>query len=162
MYKKILVPTDGSELSDRGVSAAIDFARMSGAEIVAFSVAEPASIPAAEGSMAIDLAVEADQRQHFAQDSVDKVARAAQAAGVPCTTAVAFSSRPDQEIIDIAVETNCDLIFLASHGRRGLGRLLAGSVAQYVLTHSTIAVMLLRPLMDDHRLRTPDTPRGTA
>jgi nucleotide-binding universal stress UspA family protein len=145
MYKKILVPTDGSDLSEHAVTTAIDLARLYGAEIVAFSVTEPATLPSAEAAMEIDLGVEITRRQQIAQENVDKVALAAKAAGVPCKTATAFSARPDQEIIHAATENKCDLIFMASHGRRGLSRLLAGSVTQYVLAHSPIPVMVLRP-----------------
>jgi nucleotide-binding universal stress UspA family protein len=145
MYKKILVPTDGSELSEHATAAAIDFARVSGAEIVALSVAEPYPLVAAEGAMAIDLGIEADQRQQLAQQAVNKVAQAAQAAGVACRTFTAYSAIPHEEIIKVANENNCDLIFMASHGRHGLSRLLAGSVTQNVLAYSAIPVMVLRP-----------------
>lgn len=145
MYKKILVPTDGSELSGQAVSAAIDFARGSGAELVAISVVEPYPLASAEGAMAIDLSAEMHQRQQVAKDSVDKVAQAAKAAAIACTTLTAYSAQPHEEIINAAIQNNCDLIFMATHGRRGLGRLLVGSVTQNVLAHSTIAVLALRP-----------------
>jgi nucleotide-binding universal stress UspA family protein len=65
---------------------------------------------------------------------------------------------PSQEIIDAATGHQCDLVFMASHGRRGLSRLLAGSVTQNVLAYSTIPVMVLRPAAQDHRLHLPGTP----
>jgi nucleotide-binding universal stress UspA family protein len=151
MYKKILVPTDGSELSEQAVAAAIDFARASNAEIVAFSVAEPFPLVAAEGAMVIDLGIELEQRRQIAQQNVDRVAQAAKAAGVSCNTATAYSVLPHEEIINAANENKCDLIFMASHGRHGLSRLLAGSVTQKVLAHSIIPVLVLRPkTADDH------------
>jgi nucleotide-binding universal stress UspA family protein len=146
MYKKILVPTDGSTLSDQAVTAAIDFARLCGAEIVAFSVAEPYPIlPAAEGAMVIDPGFETRTLQQFAQENVDKVAQAARTAGITCTALTAVSMVPHDEIIRAASEHGCDLIFMASHGRRGLSKLLAGSVTQNVLAYSSIPVMVLRP-----------------
>jgi nucleotide-binding universal stress UspA family protein len=145
MYKKIMVPTDGSDLSEQAVTIAVDLARLYGAEIVAFSAAEPYALPSAEAAMEIDLGIEMERRQQIAQKNVDKVAQAATAAGVPCKSATAYSARADQEIINAANENKCDLIFMASHGRRGLSRLLAGSVTQYVLAHSPIPVMVLRP-----------------
>jgi nucleotide-binding universal stress UspA family protein len=150
MYKKILVPTDGSELSEQAVTAAIEFARLYGAGIVALSVAEPPPILSAEATMAVDLGVETEQRQQSAHQHVDKVAQAAQAAGVPCQTAIAYSAVPHQEIIAAAAANQCDLIFMASHGRRGLSRLLAGSVAQNVMAYSPMAVMVLRPPIQEH------------
>lgn len=145
MYKKILVPTDGSDLSAQAVAAAIDFARGSGAEIVALSVAEPYLIASAESAMAIDVGAEMEQRRQHAEQNVERVAQAATAAGVPCTTVTAMSPVLHEEIINVATERNCDLIFIASHGRRGLSRLFAGSVAQNLLAHSTIPVLVLRP-----------------
>lgn len=158
MYKKILVPTDGSELSEQASMAAIDFARLCGAEIVAFSVAEPYPlVPAAEGAMVIDPGIETTVLQEMARENVDKVARAAKIAGVPCTVATAYSMIPYQEILNAASEHKCDLIFMASHGRRGLSRLLAGSVTQNVLAYSTIPVMVLRPGAQDHKVHMPGT-----
>jgi nucleotide-binding universal stress UspA family protein len=83
---------------------------------------------------------------------VDRITHAAQAAGVPCQTVIAYSVLPYQEIISTAVDQKCDLIFMASHGRRGLSRLLVGSVAQNVLAYSPIAVMVLRPPKDEHEV----------
>jgi nucleotide-binding universal stress UspA family protein len=150
VYKKILVPTDGSDLSEKGVDAAIEFARLCGAEIIAFAVAEPAPMPAGEAAMVIDLGVETDRLNQLAQEIVNKVEQTAKAAGVPCKTATAYSAEPAQEIMDAATANQCDLIFMSSHGRHGLSRLLAGSVAQNVLAYSTTPVMLLRPQRHDH------------
>jgi nucleotide-binding universal stress UspA family protein len=162
MYKKILVPTDGSELSEHAVTDAIELARLYGGGIIALSVAEPYPLMSAEGAMAVDLGVETEQRQQIAQQTVDKVAQAANAAGVPCQTLIAYSAQPHQEIINAAVENKCDLIFMASHGRRGLSRLLAGSVAQNVLAYSPIAVMVLRPRMDEHKTQVQGTQAAPA
>jgi nucleotide-binding universal stress UspA family protein len=146
MYKRILVPTDGSDLSEQAVAAAIDFARAQRSEIVAFSVAQPYPlVPAAEGAMVIDTGFETRVLLDLAQQNVDRIAQAAKAAGVPCKTVTAFSFSPHREIINAAKEYQCDLIFMASHGRRGLSKLLAGSETQNVLAYSTIPVMVLRP-----------------
>lgn len=145
MYKKILVPTDGSDLSAQAVAAAIDFARGSGAEIIALSVAEPYLIASAEGAMAIDVGTEMAQRRQAAEQNVERVAQAAATAGVACSTVTAMSPVVHEEIINVATERNCDVIFIASHGRRGLSRLFAGSVAQNLLAHSAIPVLVLRP-----------------
>jgi nucleotide-binding universal stress UspA family protein len=146
MYKKILVPTDGSDLAGDAVAAAIDYAKASGAAIVALSVAQPYPIvPAVDGAMILDPGVDSAEMQQAAQRAVEEVARAAQLAGVPCESHVALSFVPYEEIIRIADEDQCDVIFMASHGRRGLSRLLAGSQTQKVLAYSHIPVLVLRP-----------------
>lgn len=148
MYKKIMVPTDGSELARQAVDAAIDYAKVSGAGIVAFSVAQPYPIvPAVDGAMMLDPAIDSEELQHLAQQAVEEVARAAKAAMVPCETHTSLSFLPYEEIIRAADEYKCDVIFMASHGRRGLSRLLAGSQTQKVLAYSHIPVLVLRPAL---------------
>jgi nucleotide-binding universal stress UspA family protein len=163
MYKKILVPTDGSALSDDAATAAIDFARLCHADIVAVSVAEPYPlVPAAEGAMVIDPGFETRTLTEMAQQNVDKVAKAARAAGVACTTETAFSTTPHEEIIRAAEQHGCDLVFMASHGRRGLSKLLAGSVTQNVLAYSHIPVMVLRPKVTNGKLHVAATAATAA
>jgi nucleotide-binding universal stress UspA family protein len=146
MYKRILVPTDGSDLSGQAVAAAIDYALCAGAVVVAFSVAQPyPMLPAVDGAMMIDPVIDSAELQKLAQQAVDAVARTARAAGVACEPHTALSFLPYEEIIRAAAEYGCDVIFMASHGRRGLSRLLAGSQTQKVLAYSTIPVLVLRP-----------------
>jgi nucleotide-binding universal stress UspA family protein len=146
MYKKILVPTDGSELAGQAVAAAIDYARLSGGSIVACSVAQPYPLlPVVDGAMMIDPGVDSTELQQIAQQAVEEVARAARAAGVACETHTSLSFLPYEEIIRAADEFKCDAIFIASHGRRGLSRLLAGSQTQKVLAYSHVPVLVLRP-----------------
>lgn len=148
MYKKILLPTDGSDLAGQAVAAAIDYARVAGATIVAFSVAQPYPIvPAVDGAMMIDPGVDSTELQKLAQDAANEVARTAQAAGVACETHTALSFVPYEEIIRAADDYQCDVIFMASHGRRGLSRLLAGSQTQKVLAYSHVPVLVLRPAL---------------
>jgi nucleotide-binding universal stress UspA family protein len=145
MYKKILVPTDGSDLSNQAVDAAIEFARFCGSQMVAISVAEPyPALPAAEGAMMIDPGIESKVLQEMAAQRAQAVAKAAAAAGVPCTCVTALSFNPHEEIIRAAEDEQCDVIFMASHGRRGLSRLLAGSITQKVLSYSSIPVLVFR------------------
>ncbi len=145
MYKKILVPTDGSPLSEQAVASALEFARMCGASIVALSVAEPfPMVPTVEGAF-LDAGVEIRTVEQIAQRNVEQVAKRAEAAGVPCTPVTVASTSPEDVIVATANEHGCDLIFMASHGRRGLSRLFAGSVAQNVLSSSTVPVLVLRP-----------------
>jgi nucleotide-binding universal stress UspA family protein len=145
MFKKILVPTDGSPLSDKAVAAAIAFAREYGAQIVGLSVAEPYPFaPLAESAFTDERAVYEQRARELAQERVGRIASAAEAVHVPCTTAVAQSFSPHDEIVKAAVEHGCDLIFMASHGRKGLSRLLIGSETQRVLANSTIPVLVYR------------------
>jgi nucleotide-binding universal stress UspA family protein len=148
MWKKILVPTDGSELAGKAVAEAVDYARMAGAGVVAFSVAQPYPLlPAVDGAMMIDPAVDSTEMQQVAQEAVDAVASIARAAGVKCETHTALSFLPYEEIIRASEEYQCDAIFMASHGRRGLSRLIAGSQTQKVLAYAKVPVVVLRPAL---------------
>lgn len=148
MWKKILVPTDGSELAGKAVAEAVDYARVAGAGLVAFSVAQPYPLlPAVDGAMLIDPAVDSTEMQQAAQEAVDAVARLARAAGVKCETHTSLSFLPYEEIIRAAEEYGCDAIFMASHGRRGLSRLIAGSQTQKVLAYAKVPVVVLRPAL---------------
>jgi nucleotide-binding universal stress UspA family protein len=149
MYKKILVPTDGSALSEQAAAAAIEFAHAHGGEIVTVSVAQPYPLMAAEAAVVMDSATESRILLDLARENVDKVAQMAKSAGVACETAVTLAFFPHEEIIKAAVDNRCDLIFMASHGRHGISKLLAGSVTQNVLAYSTIPVLVLRPGVTD-------------
>lgn len=145
LFRKILVPTDGSPLSDKAVEAAIAFARDQGAQLVGLSVAEPYPFSPMSESAFLDErdAYEARSRE-LAQERVGRIAAAAKSAGVQCETTVAQSFAPYDEIIKAAEGQGCDLIFMASHGRKGISRLFIGSETQKVLAHSTIPVMVYR------------------
>jgi nucleotide-binding universal stress UspA family protein len=145
MFKTILVPTDGSPLSEKAVQGAIDLARLTGGRIVAVSVAEPYPFtPLMEGAFSADLNLYEQQTQKFAQMHVKSVAETAAKAGVPCDIHVAQSFNPYEAIIKTAEEFRCDVILMASHGRKGLNKLFVGSETQKVLAHSIIPVMVFR------------------
>jgi nucleotide-binding universal stress UspA family protein len=149
MYTHILVPTDGSALSDKAVEAAIKLAKLAGARITAFHAVEPYPLQgayAAEASGVAELQPEifAERSEEYAKRVLDTVARAAAAAKVPCTTEYATSRSASQAIVERARTDKCDLIVMASHGRRGLEGFLLGSETQKVLTHSTIPVLVYR------------------
>ena len=149
MYKKILVPTDGSSLSEQAAATAVEFARAHGAEIVTISVAQPYPSMAAEAAVVMDMQTESQLLLDVARENVDQVAQMAKSAGVPCKSIFALAFAPHEEIIRAALDNQCDVIFMASHGRRGVSRLLAGSVTQNVLAYSTIPVLVLRPGLAD-------------
>lgn len=147
MFKHILVPTDGSQLSGETVKRAIGFAGEAGARIT-FFYAKP-SYPVAfygEGAFIDPTTPEkftemADQQAAAILDACTKLA---QESGVACATQATVSDIPFEAIIEAATASGCDLIFMASHGRRGLGGLLLGSETQKVLTHSKIPVLVYR------------------
>ena len=150
MYKRILVPTDGSPISLLAVDAALYLARACGSEIVAFSVASPeALLGGVEGGLVSEAGRQAEALVAQAEAFVAEVDGRAQAAGVPCMTETAYSLSPGEAIVDTASMRQCDLIVMGSHGLRGLTGKLTGSVTQHVLAYSAIPVMVLRPPRED-------------
>ena len=145
MFRHLLVPTDGSQLSARAAQAAVGFAKEAGASITAVSVAEPFPYSAlSESAFLPDQSRYEVQMREHAKRYVSEVAELARAAGVPCETRVALSFSPYEEIVRLAGELGCDAIFMASHGRKGITRLFLGSETQKVLAHTTLPVMVFR------------------
>jgi len=145
VFSKILVPTDGSELSERAGRAAVAFAAQQRAAIVALCVAEPYPFAPLAETAFVDEREDFEKRARaLAQEHVNRIASAAADAGVSCSTVVAQSHAPYDEIVKTAAEQGCDLIFMASHGRKGLSRLFIGSETQKVLANSSIPVMVYR------------------
>jgi len=148
MYKRILVATDGSALSEKAVATAIDLAQLTGADLVSVNVVHHQPQGYFEGSMVLSLReIEAAQEQADAagQRLVDAVKTLALNKGVRRAEAVIMKSNQVAEAIIEAARTHqCDLIVMASHGRRSLARLLMGSETLHVLTHSHVPVLVLR------------------
>jgi nucleotide-binding universal stress UspA family protein len=145
MFYSILVPTDGSALSDKAAATAIELARVSGGSIVSLCVSEPYPFtPLAEGALIADSGEFEVRMRALAQQHADAVCAAATAAGVRCEAVVATSFSPSDEIVRTAAQFGSDLIVMASHGRRGFNRLLLGSETQKVLSHSSIPVLVFR------------------
>ncbi len=163
MYKRILVPTDGSPVSERAVDAAIEFARAFGSEIVALSIAVPEPVlQSLEGAMVLDPGQQVDVLLEHAYTFVTAVAARAQTAGLRCTPITRFSLDPGEAIVDAVREQGCDLVVMGSHGRRGLSRLLAGSVTQSVLAYAPVPVMVLRPAPAGEAGHSPARPAPAA
>jgi len=144
MFTHILIPTDGSERSQRAVQGGIELARTLGARVTAFHV-----IPRFHTSdvMMGLLASQSDYEaaaQAYAQGQLESVALAARAAGVACETAHATGDDVAREIVAAATRVGCDLILMASHGRRGIEGVLLGSETHKVLTHSHLPVLVYR------------------
>jgi nucleotide-binding universal stress UspA family protein len=147
MFKHILVPTDGSELSTVAVKAAIPFAKLHGARLTAFYAME--AVPsAAFGDYDLEDALSPDEfrasEEEKARRILSAVEEASKAAGVPCDTTTLATHHPYEAIIKTAQDQGCDLIFMASHGRRGMSALVLGSETNKVLTHCTIPAMVYR------------------
>ena len=147
MFKHILVPTDGSDLSKETARRAVSFAKEAGARITAF-FAKP-EYPVSyygEGALIDPTTPEkfAELAEQQAQETLDFVAELCASAGVEVHKLSLTSDVPYQAIIDAAAQAGCDLIFMASHGRRGFSALLLGSETNKVLTHSKIPVLVYR------------------
>ena len=147
MFKHILIPIDGSEFSRRSAQRAVAFAQEAGAKVTAF-YAKP-EYPVTyygEGALIDPTTPErfATLMDQQAGEYLGTVAAMCAAAGVPCATTSATSDVPYEAIIAAAEQSGCDLIFMASHGRRGISALLLGSETNKVLTHSTIPVLVYR------------------
>ena len=147
MYKRILIATDGSPLSDKAVESGLGLAALSGASIVALKVVPRYPRSYFEGSAPLnrDDVKQVEQRwSDAALADLNAVKALGAADGVTVKVVVAKSELIAETIIAAATKNNCDLIVMASHGRKGLKRVLLGSETQHVLTHSHIPVLVLR------------------
>ena len=147
MYKNILIATDGSKLSAEAIKSAVVFAKSINARITGCYVEEPYHAFYA-GNTAEPEAHAHKEFEHYALPSGEtclaQIEIAAHAAGLEYSGAVAIADAPYAGIIETAVKEGCDLIFMASHGRRGLTGLLLGSETIKVLTHTKIPVLVYR------------------
>jgi nucleotide-binding universal stress UspA family protein len=147
MFKRILVPTDGSDLAGRSVAGAIELARTHGASLVALHVFEP--LPGAHHSAAapflkqLEPGYEKGQREESAA-ILDAVAKAATAAGVAVSTVIIESDDISGQIVAVANQEGCDLICMASHGHGGIAAVVLGSETQKVLVHTRLPVLVFR------------------
>ena len=147
MYTRILVATDGSKLSDKAVASAIRLAKLCGAQLVALKVVPRYPQSYFEGSLplgAIEVGKIEGKWADEAQAVVDQVASKAGASGISAKAVTANSDLVGEAIVAAAKKHKVDLIVMASHGRRGIKRLLLGSETQHVLTHSHTPVLVLR------------------
>jgi nucleotide-binding universal stress UspA family protein len=147
MYQCILIATDGSPLSRKAVASGIKLAELTGAKIVALKVVPRYPLSYFEGGMAVsvqDVAKVEKQWADGAQTIVDGVKANAEAKGVTAKAVTVKSDLIAEAIVAAAKKHKCDLIVMASHGRRGIKRLLLGSETLHVLTHSDVPVLVLR------------------
>jgi nucleotide-binding universal stress UspA family protein len=145
MYKHLLIPTDGSDLADKAVRHGIEFAREIGAKVTALTVSEPFHVITVEAAMIEDTSASYEKRMSaYAAKVLGAVAVMAKAATVACETVHVSNEHPYKAIIDTAKSKGCDLILMASHGRRGVSAFVLGSETVKVLTHSKIPVLVYR------------------
>ena len=144
MFKRILVPTNGSDITTKAVDTAIALAKSVGAQLYTISVKEPFPYSAISEMQPTPPQEFFDAQERIAAKRVAGVVDAAKAAGIACQGHTVEALHPWEAILDHAKTQNCDLIVMASHGRRGLSALLLGSETQKVLTHSTIPVLVVR------------------
>ena len=147
MYQHILIPTDGSTTAEKAVAAGVDFAREAHATVVFFTAMPEYPVP----SEAELLARRATPMHEYerkvgeaARAILDKAAQLAREASIPFETDYALNDHPSQAIIDAAKRHHCDAIFMATHGRTGLAKLVHGSETQDVLVNSDIPTLVYR------------------
>ncbi|HOW46439.1 MAG TPA: universal stress protein [Rubrivivax sp.] len=144
MYKRILVSTDGSEISRKAAASAVALAKSMGAELLAISVKEPFPYSAISEMQPVPPQEFFDAQERVARQRVQGVVDTAKAEGLACQAHTVEALHPWEAILDHAKNQNVDLIVMASHGRRGLSALLLGSETQKVLTHSAIPVLVVK------------------
>jgi len=145
MYGNILIPTDGSELAGKAVQHGIELAKRIGAKVTVLTVLAPFHTFTTDTQMIEDTPSQYKVRMHeHAERTLAAVVRSAQAAGVVCEAVQVEHEHPYQAIIDTAGSKGCDLIVMASHGRRGISAIVLGSETVKVLTHCKIPVLVHR------------------
>ena len=144
MYKRILVPTDGSDITGKALQTAVSMARLTGGEIFTIAVKEPFPYSAISEMQPVPPQEFYDAQERIAAARVKVAVDAATAAGIAVTGHTVEALHPWEAIIDHAKAQNCDLIVMASHGRRGITALLLGSETQRVLIHTTLPVLVIR------------------
>jgi len=145
VYKHILIPTDGSELSERAVREGIDLASVVNARVTLLTSSMPFHVFATDGM------VLSDTPQKYAEDTERRAAQRlksgedyARSKGVPFAIKHVFAEHPYEAIVDVTRAANCDLICMASHARRGMAGVLIGSETSRVLSHSKVPVLVCR------------------
>jgi len=145
MFKHILIPTDGSDLSRKAVLYGVQLAKSCGAKVTSITVTDPYRAATMDAVLIpIDEQDYEEASRQMSERAMEQVKMAADAAGIKCETVREVHDQAYRAIIDAAHALSCDLIVMASHGRRGLSALLLGSETVKVLTHSTIPVLVYR------------------
>jgi nucleotide-binding universal stress UspA family protein len=145
LYKSVLIPTDGSDLATKAVEQGVLFAKEIGAKITTMTVTEPFHLLSVAPSQIEYTPIEHEKyAEAYAEKILGTVSASAKSAGVACETLHVENEHVYQAIIDAAASRRCDLIVMASHGRRGVSAVVLGSETVKVLTHSKIPVLVYR------------------
>jgi nucleotide-binding universal stress UspA family protein len=147
MFRNILIPTDGSELSQKAVGLAVELAKTVGAKVTAYFAAPPATPIVYRGHLPVGYSPPEDHQRMIDETtakSLEFIDRAAKQAGVPCHSEHSTSDFPEDEILKVAASNKCDLIVMATHGQSGLRGVFIGSVTLKVLSKATVPVMIVR------------------
>jgi nucleotide-binding universal stress UspA family protein len=144
MFKRILVPTDGTDITAKAVNTAIELAKAGGATLFTISVKEPFPYSAISEMQPVPPQEFYDAQTRIATQRVQQVQQLCREAGLTCEAHTVEALHPWEAIIEHATKSGCDLIVMASHGRRGVAALLLGSETQRVLIHSTIPVLIVK------------------
>ena len=144
MFKRILIPTDGSDITTKAVDTAVKLAQSVSARVYTISVKEPFPYSAISEMQPTPPQEFFDAQERIAAKRVQAVRDACAAVSVPCEAHTVEALHPWEAIIEHAQRMECDLVVMASHGRRGVTALLLGSETQKVLTHSKIPILVVR------------------
>ncbi|KKW67997.1 universal stress protein UspA [Lampropedia cohaerens] len=147
MYKQILIPTDGGELSQKAIAHGFELAKLTGARVTILTVTPSYPVTYMEGGIAAnrEFAEESERQwKEEARKAMEKVREQGKAAGVETDVQVLSGDSISDQILNAAKDIGADLIVMASHGRKGIAKLLLGSETQHVLTGAKIPVLVLR------------------
>jgi nucleotide-binding universal stress UspA family protein len=145
MYKHILIPTDGSPQSKKAIAGAIELAKSIGAQVTGLFAAPPATPIVYRNHLPAGLITMAEHKtaiEKSAATYLGVIEQAAKKAGVPCQVVTVTSDYPADTILATAKKKKCDLIVMATHGRRGISGVLLGSETQRVVTHAEVPVLV--------------------
>ena len=149
MYSHILIPTDGSDIARKGVDQGLDLAKRIGSKVTVLIVTEPYPLYATSAHFSWsppehEMEKYEKSQEAFAQAALEPVRKVARTMGVAIDTLHVAKDIPSDAIIRTAKELGCDLIVMASHGRRGLARLLLGSQTSQVLHDTDVPILIVR------------------
>ena len=144
MFKKILVPTDGSELATSAANTAAQLAKSQGGQVIGVYVIDPFPYIGIGDASAIALQSYLSEAKSAAGQALDALAKVCAAEGVPFAGDTIERNVVYEGVIETAKAEGCDLIVMASHGRQGVKALILGSVAQKVLTHALVPVLIVK------------------
>jgi nucleotide-binding universal stress UspA family protein len=145
MYKHILIPTDGSPQSKKAIAGAIALAKSIGAQVTGLFAAPPATPIVYRNNLPAGFSTMAEHKtaiEKSATTYLGVIEQAAKKAGVPCQVVTVTSDYPADTILATAKKKKCELIVMATHGRRGISAVLLGSETQRVVTHAEIPVLV--------------------